>query len=131
MSETIVWFMHTNAFRHLHSDAAALASLVRALHPGAPGVTAELASRLIRKQVSLDGEDGSRLTLTKESSKNVKGGLNYTIRVDFMPGDSEPEDFGLREFDRIMESLAHSAPVAAAIKAVRADEDRMAPRKSS
>lgn len=121
--DTILWRCHVNAFKYTKADAAALTAAVRSVYPGAPEVLPEHTTKLIsgKRVAVLEAEDGSRLTLTRGGSTN-EGGFHHEIHVVYEPGD-----YGLAEFDRIMVSLAHSAPVAAAIEAIQLDEIGLPP----
>lgn len=117
---TVSWRVHLNSFRYASEDAAALTVAVRGLYAGAPEIRPEHTSRLLggKREVTVNGEDGSRLMLTRGPSTN-RGGIYHEIRIDFQPGD-----YGLAEFDRIMLSLLHSAPVAAAARAIHKEEQK-------
>lgn len=119
---TILWQVRTNGFRYGADDAAALNVAVRGIYPGAPDIRQEHAVRLLsrHREVTVTGQDGSRLVLARGTGVSVKGGTSHTVQVSFEPGD-----YGLAEFDRIMLSLVHSAPVAAAVKAIQREERKL------
>lgn len=117
MSPDIIWWKRRHR-RHAE-DAAELNKTVQALHPGAPEILPIHATALLgpAAKAVLDGKDGVRLTLTRGRNEAPEFIPHYEIFVTFQPGD-----YGVAEFDRIAQSLAHSAPVAAAIKAIQQAE---------
>ena len=118
---SVLW--RTRPLRHSR-DAPALNILVQQLYPGAPEIKREHAQRLcaVTGEQKIYGDDGSMLTLTRSSAKATWQGVFNEVLVSFAPGDC-----GLGEFDLIAESLAHSAPVAVAIRAIRHEESRLPP----
>lgn len=117
MSPDIIWWMRRHR-RHAE-DTAELNKTVQALHPDAPEILPIHTTALLgpAAKAVLDGKDGVRLTLTRSRQETRDYLLYYEIFVTFDPGD-----YGVAEFDRIAQSLAHSAPVAAAIKAIQQAE---------
>lgn len=148
MSGTVIWW-RIYVFRQ-GENRILLNRLVRELHPRAPEVNgghiATLGGR--KRKIVVTGDDGSELVLTRGETKTIDKVMNYQIFVEFTPGSAlafperqrDPltirelgqrdapvpaaaaDDYGLAEFDRISSSLAHSAPVAEAIRAIQREE---------
>lgn len=118
-------YWHTR--RYQDEEAAALTAMVREAFPGAPAAGPEDLDTLVKLgRVTVDGEDGSRLRLIRSDRirlRKLRDG--YTVRVSFCP-----TDFGLSEFNQIMESLSHSSPVAVAIRRIEAEELDVPPIQS-
>lgn len=122
MNPVSVWW-RVRPFRQSR-DAPALNAMVQQLHPGAPEVRREHARKLYAAngEQKVYGDDGSMLTLTRRFSKATRQGVFNEVLVSFDHGDC-----GLAEFDLIAERLAHSAPVAVAIRAIRHEESELPP----
>lgn len=134
MTHNVIWW-RVYVFR-LEENRTLLNRLVRELHPQAPEVWAKhvtaLGSR--KRKAVVPGDDGSELVLTRGETKTIDGSMHYQITVEFaagtevrkvadsLPAAPDPGDYGLAEFDRISSSLAHSAPVAEAIRAIQREE---------
>lgn len=105
--------------RHASREAAALTAALRGIFPGAPDIRPlQLRALVRREKLVVNGESGVRLLLTlSEPVRLVQLRHGYSVRASFHPGD-----YGLDEFDRIMHSLTHSPPVAAAVSAADTEE---------
>lgn len=125
MNEVSVWWK-VYVFR-ANENRVLLNKLVRELHPGAPEILPEHIASLTgsKGEVTVIGAGSAELVLTRGDTKH-EGGTHHQIFVSFPPGD-----YGLAEFDRIASSLAHSAPVAAAIERIRGEESLLPPLLSS
>lgn len=123
MREATVWWRVPQGSSR-EENAAALTEAVRTVHPGAPEVTEYLAYPLLgrRQQILILGDDGSEMILTKGEVVNSGNVRRFEITVQFTM-----TDYGLGEFDDIMQSMSLSAPVAAAIETVRAEESDLPP----
>lgn len=117
---TIWWRVPRSSTRE--ENAAALTAAIRTVHPAAPEVTEFLAYPLLgkRPQILVLGDDGSEMVLTKVDITNDGDVRRLEIRIEFTMSD-----YGLGEFDEIMHSMAQSAPVAAAIKAIAFEEAQL------
>ena len=122
MNPVSIWW-RVRPFRQSR-DATALNALVQQLHPGAPEVRREHAQNLYaaNSEQKIYGADGSMLTLTRRLAKATRQGVFNEVLVSFDHGDC-----GLAEFDVIAEGLIHSAPVAAAVRAIRREESELPP----
>lgn len=152
MSNAIWWRIYV--FRQ-GENRTQLNNEIRKLHRNAPevlvGHIATLNSR--KRKVVVPGKSGYELTLTRGETKTIDGGMHYQIFVDFTNKSApsilerrkwdaltvrelglrdapvpaaDVDDYGLAEFDRISSSLAHSAPVAEAIRAIQREEVNLA-----
>lgn len=121
MNEVSVWWK-VYVFR-INENRVLLNSLVRELYPGAPEILPEHVSALIgsKRKATVTGGGGTDLVLTRGETRHGDG-MHHQIFVSFPLGD-----YGLAEFDHIAASLAHSAPVAAAIEAIRREEALLPP----
>lgn len=121
MNEVSVWWK-VYVFR-LNENRALLNRLVREHHPGAPEILPEHISTLSgsKREVTVTGAGGADLVLRRGETKH-EDGMHHQIFINFPLGD-----YGLAEFDHIAASLAHSAPVAAAIEAIRREEALLPP----
>lgn len=117
---TIWWRVPHGSSRE--ENAAALTAAVRTVHPGAPEVTEYLAYPLLgrRQQILILSDDGSEMILTRRGVVNTADGRRLEITVQFTM-----TDYGLGEFDEIMQSMALSPPVAAAIEAIELEESQL------
>ncbi|MDK1359922.1 hypothetical protein QNO00_06530 [Arthrobacter sp. zg-Y1219] len=92
--------------------------------PGTPAVTAKDFKHLVRTgHLAVDCGAGSWLFLSLSEGVPLRG-LKSGYKVT---GRNRHGDFGLAEFDAIMDSLVFSAPVAAALKAVKSEERKIPP----
>lgn len=100
-------------------DTKSFVFKVRQLFPGMRAVTAKEFRHLVRTgHLAVDSGIGSRIFLSLSEGVPLKGMKSgYTVTAQ-----NRHSDFGLGEFDSIMGSLAFSAPVAAALKAVQSEE---------
>lgn len=144
MSDVIWWKVYV--FKN-NENRILLNRLVKQLHSGAPQVLNEhINSLTLRKRKAvIQTKDGYELTLTRGETKTIDGTMHYQIFVDYTrnveprtfeqrkgyapavreldaPVPAPVDDYGLAEFDRISSSLAHSAPVAEAIRAIQREE---------
>ena len=148
MSNEIWWRVYV--FRQ-GENKTQLNRQIRKLHRTAPEVDAGHIATLggRKRKAVVPGRDGYELTLTRGETKTIDGGMHYQIFVDFTQKaesavreqpqrdpqtireldqrdapapEAAADDYGLAEFDRISSSLAHSGPVAEAIRAIQREE---------
>lgn len=116
MNEATFWW-RIYAFR-IEENRLMLNKQVREFYPGAPEILMAHVNILNgrKREVTVGEPDGAHVVLTRGETKS-ENGLHYEITARFPLGD-----YGLAEFDSIAESLSHSAPVAAALKAIKWEE---------